>query len=95
MPESGPPIDRPSVYRALVFAFAVWAVHFAVAYGAALVFPGQAAARWIAVAALMVALAVLTVAVRRHRAQTGAIGFAAAALAIAAIVFGTLPAIIG
>lgn len=95
MAETGLPIHRRAVYRVLVFSFAIWALHFAVAYGAALVFPGQVAARWVAVGALGIAVAVLGFAVRRLRAQTGAIGLAAMALAIGAMVFGTLPAIIG
>ena len=95
MPEPGQPIDQPGVYRLLVLAFAIWAAHFIVAYGAALVFPEQAAARWIAIGALAVALAALVVAVRRYRAQAGAIGLAAGGLAIAAVVLGTAPAIVG
>ncbi len=95
MPEPGQPIDRPAVYRLFVLAFAIWAAHFIVAYGAALVFPEQVAARWIAVGALAVALGALVVAIRRYRVQAGALGLAAAGLAIAAIVLGTAPAIIG
>ena len=95
MVEPGAPIDGPAVYRSFAFAFAVWATHFAVAYGAALVFPGEAIARWIAGGALVVTLAVLIVAFRRYRARGGRFSLAAAGLAIGAIVLGTLPAIVG
>ncbi|OGS53970.1 MAG: hypothetical protein A3J40_05160 [Erythrobacter sp. RIFCSPHIGHO2_12_FULL_63_10] len=95
MPESGKPIDRPAVYRTLIMAFAVWAAHFIVAYGAVLVLPDQAAARWVAIGGSFFAATALAVAVARYRAKIGPIGHAAAALAVAAIVFGTLPAIVG
>jgi hypothetical protein len=95
VPESGQPIDRPAVYRGLTLAFAVWAAHFVVAYGAALILPGVSAARWIAIGATVIAAGVIAVAALRYRAQTTPLGPAAAALALAAILFGTLPAVIG
>ncbi|MGN3975440.1 hypothetical protein [Tsuneonella sp. SYSU-LHT278] len=79
----------------LVFAFTVWALHFAVSYGAALVFPGLAIARWITGGALVAGIAALTVALIRYRVEGGAIGVAAAGLAAAAMAFGTFPAIVG
>jgi hypothetical protein len=93
--ESDQPIDRPAVYRALIMAFAVWAAHFIVAYGAVLVFPDQAAARWIAIGGMAIAGGLLAVGVVRYRGKTGPLGLAAAALALVAIVFGTLPAFVG
>lgn len=94
MPEPDQPIDRPAVYRVLIGAFAVWALHFIVAYGAALIFPGQAIARWVAIAAMVLAIALLLMVARNYRRATGAVGMAAAGIAIAAIMLGTLPAIL-
>ena len=58
MADPGDPIERPDNYRTLVFAFAVWAAHFAGSYAGVLMFPGQSIARWIAFAALAAALLV-------------------------------------
>ncbi|WP_370177737.1 hypothetical protein [Alteriqipengyuania sp.] len=91
--EGGQPIDRPSIYRTLVLAFAVWALHFMIAYGAVLVFPGQAIARWIAVAAGIVACAGLLFWARRL--PRASLAFGAIGLAVAAIILGTFPAIVG
>ncbi len=82
------------------WAFAVWAAHFSVLWGASSAFPGDQAARWIALAATVVALAALawfwrdragklTRCAGRHVLPL-AIGIAAAA-----ILFGALPALVG
>ena len=95
MPEKGPAIDRPVIYRGLLFAFGVWGAHFIVAYGAALIFPGLALARWIALAATVMAVAVLLLAAHRYGRRAGRLGLLTLALALAAVFFGTLPAVIG
>ena len=93
--EPGEPIDRPPIYRALLIAFAIWAAHFAISYGAVLVFPGQAIARIVAVAAGLAALAVLVAQARRSARPRSSLALGALGLAGAAIVFGTFPAIVG
>ncbi|WP_324261308.1 hypothetical protein U4960_14435 [Altererythrobacter sp. H2] len=95
MAEQGDPIERPAIYRTLVVVFAVWAAHFMVAYGAALVFPGQPLAGWIAITALLVAIAALFAWVRRIGRPRPPLALAAMGLAGAAIVLGTFPAIVG
>lgn len=94
MAESGEPIEHPTVYRSVVFAFAVWSAHFIVAYGAVLIFPGQPSARWIAIAAAIAAVGALTVWTVLQR-PAPRLGLAAVGLALAAIVLGTFPAIVG
>ena len=93
--EPGDPIDRPPVYRALLIAFAIWAAHFAISYGAVLVFPGQAIARIVAVVAGLAALAVLVLQARKSARSRSSLALGAPGLAGAGIVFGTFPAIVG
>ena len=95
MAEAGDPIEQPAIYRTLVISFAVWAAHFIVAYGAALVFPGQPVARWIALVALLAALATLFVWVRRIERPRPVLALATTGLAVVAILLGTFPAIVG
>ena len=93
--ESGDPIDRPPVYRALLIAIAIWAAHFSISFGAVLVFPGEAIARIIAVVAGLAALAVLVAQARGSARPQSSLALGAFGLAAAAIVFGTFPAIVG
>ena len=93
--ESGDPIDRAPVYRALLIAFAIWAAHFSISFGAVLVFPGEAIARIIAVVAGLAALAVLVAQARGSARPQSSLALGAFGLAAAAIVFGTFPAIVG
>lgn len=95
MVEQGEPIEQPAVYRSLVFAFAVWAAHFMLSYGAALVFPGQVLARWIAILALPAALAALFLWSRRLDKPRPFLALAALGLSAISILFGTLPAFVG
>ncbi len=95
MPERELPIERPEIYRTLLFAFAIWAAHFIASYAAVLIFPTSALARWIAVAALILALAVLAMRLRALGRPRSAIAIGALGIAAAAILFGTLPAIVG
>ncbi len=82
------------MYRSIVFAFAVWSAHFIVAYGAVLIFPGQPIARWVAIAAMFAAMGALTLWIVLHR-PFPRLALAAVGLALAAIVLGTFPAIVG
>ncbi|MBS7668120.1 hypothetical protein [Croceicoccus gelatinilyticus] len=93
--ESGEPIDRPPIYRIVLIAFLVWSSHFIVSYGAALIFPEQAIARWIAGAAMLLAFAALVVRARRPGWMRDPMALGALGLALAGIIFGTLPAVVG
>lgn len=86
------PLDWTSVGLALV----VWAAHFSVLWGASSVFPGLAAARWIALVATIVAAVALGW-LWRSRAGRGprSVPQASIGLSAAAIAFGAMPALIG
>ncbi len=95
MVDSEEPIDDPAVLRTALFAFAVWTAHFMVAYGAALIFPEQPLARWIAVVALLVAAVALVWRARRMKTPRARLALAAIGIAFVAIMFGTFPAVLG
>ena len=95
MAEPGDPIERRSEYRTLVAAFAIWAAHFIISYGAVLIFPEQPIARWIAVAAMMAATGALIGWARRLDKPRSPFALGALGLALAGIVFGTFPAFVG
>ena len=95
MADPGDPIERPDNYRTLVFAFAVWAAHFAGSYAGVLISPGQSIARWIAFAALAAATAALALKARSLARPRPRLALLALGIALAAIVFGTFPAIVG
>lgn len=81
--------------RTALFAFAIWTAHFIAAYGAALIFPELALARWITVAALVVAVVALGWRVRQMARPRVNLALAAIGIAFVAIVFGTFPAVVG
>lgn len=79
----------------MVSAFVIWAAHFIVAYGAALVFPGTTTALWIArIAATLAVAAIAFLALLLPRPRP-VIALGSLGLSLAAIVFGTLPAVVG
>jgi hypothetical protein len=86
------PIDQDRTWSTVLLAFVIWSVHFLVAYGAALVFPGQAVVLWVALAAFVGALAALAWLWRR-RTRTP-LGSLAIGLAGLFVVFDTLPAML-
>jgi len=93
--ERGEPIERQGQYRTLVAAFAIWAAHFAISYGAVLIFPGQPLARWIAIAAMIGAGGAVITWGRRLDKPRSPLALGALGLALAGIVFGTFPALVG
>lgn len=95
MVEDEEPIDDPAALRTALFAFAIWTAHFMVTYGAALIFPEQVLVRWIALAALVVAVAALGRRVWRIARPRAKLELAATGIAFVAIVFGTFPAVVG
>lgn len=88
-------IDRPLIYRTLLLAFLVWAAHFAVSYGAVLVFPGHPAARIIAVCAGLIALAFLAWWAAKLPRPRSSLAVGMLGLSAASVVLGTFPAIVG
>lgn len=83
-------------WKAAVLALMVWAAHFSVLWGASSVFPGNAAARWIALAATIAAAGALVWLWPPDRARGPvAIPRTSIGLAAAAIGFGAMPALIG
>ena len=79
----------------LIAAFAIWAVHFTICYGAVLVFPEQPIARWIAIAAMIAAAGTLIGWGLRLDRPRSPFALGALGLALAGIVFGTFPAFVG
>lgn len=78
------------------WAFCVWAVHFSVLWGASSIFPGDGAARLVALAATLAAFGVLALLWRaRSRSGTGRTFALSIGIAAVAILFGSLPAAIG
>ena len=77
--------------------FAIWAAHFSVLWGASSIFPDQAAARWIALVATLIALAALALLwrARARRAGRDRILLLATGVAALSILFGSLPALVG
>lgn len=78
------------------WALAVWAAHFSALWGASSIFPDTSAARWIALAATLGAVAVLAMLWRARRLrEKGSILPVALGIAALAILLGALPALIG
>lgn len=77
------------------WALAVWAAHFSALWGASSVFPAEAAARWLALAATLAAFGALAVLWRRRSRGRTSIVALAIGLSAAAIAFGAMPALIG
>jgi MYXO-CTERM domain-containing protein len=77
-------------------AMSIWAAHFMLLWSASSVFPGQAAARWIAVALTVAALCGLWL-VRRRRGVRGFRSVEGLGIGIATVgvVYTTIPALIG
>ena len=95
MVEQGDPIERRGEYRTLIAAFAIWAVHFTICYGAVLVFPEQPIARWIAIAAMIAAAGTLIGWGLRLGKPRSPFALGALGLAMSGVVFGTFPAFVG
>ena len=78
------------------WALVVWAVHFTLLWAAGVVFPGQPAARWLALLLTLVAAAALVWLWRRSEARSvrsvAGLGIGLAALVTA---FDAAPALIG
>ncbi len=79
----------------MLLAFAIWGGHFILAYGAALVFPGTATANGIALIAACLAVVAIGILAFRLPRPRPTIAFGSLGLSLAAIVFGTLPAVVG
>lgn len=78
------------------FALAVWLAHFTLLWGASIVFPDQAAARWIALGVTIAALAGLAwLWFARRIALAPSVPALGVAMATLAILFGAVPPIVG
>lgn len=88
------PYAEGTDWPGLSLPFVIWAAHFAILWGASSLFPGQAAARWIALIATLAMGGMLIVSWRRRDA-TGRLAALAYGLAAIAIIFGGLPALVG
>lgn len=90
------PYAEQTDWAGAAWALTIWAVHFTLLWSASSVWPDQAAARWAALIVTVLAAAALFVLWRRRvrslRPSVPALGIGMAA---AAILFGTLPPIIG
>ena len=83
-------------WRRVTLGFVAWTVHFSLLWAASSVFPGQLAARWIALAATLGAFIALALLWRGHSQRShGLVEGLALGLAGTAIGFGALPALIG
>lgn len=88
--------SEPVDWTAVSFAFAIWAAHFSVLWGASVALPGDPEARWIALVATIAGIGALAW-LWRARDDRGpqAMPRLSYALAGIAILFGALPALIG
>lgn len=89
------PFSSDQDWITAALALTVWAAHFSLLWAASIVFPGDAAARWIALAVTVAAVAALVILARRARVASpfsaAGVGIGIAGLAIA---FDALPALL-
>ncbi len=77
-------------------ALSVWAAHFSLLWAASVVFPGGAAARWIALGVTLAAVAGLVwLALRGRVASPLSAAGLGIGIAAAGVAFGSLPALVG
>jgi hypothetical protein len=75
---------------------AVWAAHFTLLWGASIVFPGQPAVRWLALAFTIVAFGALVwLYLRAKRPSIFSVPRLGIAIAATGTLFNTVPALIG
>ncbi|WP_120717560.1 hypothetical protein [Tsuneonella amylolytica] len=78
------------------WAFVVWALHFSILWGSSSIFPGDDAARLVALVATLGALAALALLWRwRSRKGAGRIFASSVGIAAVAVIFGSIPAAVG
>ncbi|MFD1786166.1 hypothetical protein ACFSC3_01140 [Sphingomonas floccifaciens] len=94
------PYSETTDWQGTAWAFAIWAAHFSLLWGASSVFPDQPPARWIALAGTLVAIGGLAILWRvRIRAKgdprDSRILTLATGVSALAVLFGALPALVG
>lgn len=89
-------IDRKVNWFTAFWALVVWAAHFSAAWTWSIVFPGQPLARWLGVLTTFAALAALAwLGARARAAQGGTLAWLGIGIAGVAVVWQTLPAVVG
>lgn len=88
--------DNEQDWFTVTAAMAVWAAHFMLLWSASVVFPGQLAARWIALALTAAAAGALAwLWYRARRAPRTSAAALALGIAAAGVAFGVAPALLG
>lgn len=83
-------------WRTLSLALVIWSGHFIAVWLVSIIFPGQAIARWIAVALSVLSFAALYLLwSRKRRPAIRSVAGLGIALAAVGVAFDTMPAIIG
>lgn len=76
-------------------AFVIWSVHFMAVWSASVIFPAQPPGRWIALPLTLMAWTALAWLWRRRAGDSAMIPRLAITIAAGAVLFDTLPALIG
>lgn len=91
----GERLNEPQNWRTLVLAFLLWTAHFGIVYAAELILPGDPAVGWIALVAALFAWASLALLWRNLGSGGSPVIKLGLAIAALAILYQTLPAVIG
>tara|TARA_R110002072_G_scaffold86774_4_gene195783 strand:- start:12100 stop:12378 length:279 start_codon:yes stop_codon:yes gene_type:complete len=83
-------------FRTLSAAFAIWAAHFTLLWAASITFPGEPAARWLALAFTVIALAALAwLYLRAGKPKLGSVAGLGLAIATVGTLYDSVPPLIG
>ena len=83
-------------WRTLIMALVIWSAHFTAGWTISIIFPGQPAARWIALALSVLAFAALYLLwSRKARPPVRSVAGLGIAISAVGVAFDTMPAIVG